>query len=66
MSFVVDELSPFTNYNCSVSANTSVGEGPYSDPMTAQTDQDSKRAYASVLYTYTVAIVVHGVARVVA
>ena len=30
-------LQPFTNYDCSVSANTSIGEGPPSNVLTART-----------------------------
>ena len=39
-SFILSRLSPFTNYSCNVSASTSAGEGPSSESMTAQTDED--------------------------
>ena len=35
-------LEPYTFYDCYVTANTSVGEGPPSQIMTARTDQSSK------------------------
>ena len=35
-------LNPYTQYNCYVTANTSVGEGTPSQIMTARTDQSSK------------------------
>ena len=35
-------LNPYTQYNCYVTTNTSVGEGPPSQIMTARTDQSSK------------------------
>ena len=38
----VEELLPFTNYSCSVTANTSVGEGPPSDVSTARTVESSE------------------------
>ena len=36
-------LSPYTQYNCYVTANTSVGEGTPSQIVTARTDQSSKQ-----------------------
>ena len=36
-------LNPYTQYNCYVTANTSVGEGTPSQMFTARTDQSSKR-----------------------
>ena len=43
MSTFTTGLSPYTQYNCYVTANTSVGEGPPSQIMTAGTDQSSKQ-----------------------
>ncbi len=40
-SLIIDRLMEFTNYSVEVTAVT-VGEGPYSDPVTVITDQDSK------------------------
>ncbi len=40
-SLIIDGLMEFTNYSVEVTAVT-VGEGPYSDPVTVITDQDSK------------------------
>ena len=37
--FILDDLIPYTNYTCSVSATTGGGEGPATDMMTAQTDE---------------------------
>ena len=36
-------LSPYTQYNCYVTANTSVGEGTLSKIITARADQSSKQ-----------------------
>ena len=36
-------LNPYTQYNCYVTANTSVGEGTPSQIVTARTDQSSKQ-----------------------
>ena len=36
-------LTPYTQYNCYVTANTSVGEGIPSQIVTARTDQSSKQ-----------------------
>ena len=40
MSVVLVNLQEFVNYNISVRAYTSVGEGPYSDEMTVRTEED--------------------------
>ena len=40
MSVTLRNLQEFVNYNISVRAYTSVGEGPYSSGMTAMTQQD--------------------------
>ena len=40
-SLIIESLMEFTNYSVEVAAVT-VGEGPYSDPVTVVTDQDSK------------------------
>jgi len=37
----VEKLTPFTNYGCFVTANTSVGEGSSSRIVTATTDESS-------------------------
>ena len=42
MSVVLTDLEEFVYYNISVRAYTSVGEGPYSSDMTAQTLEDGK------------------------
>ena len=36
-------ITPYTQYNCYVTANTSIGEGTPSQIMTARTDQSSKQ-----------------------
>ena len=38
----VDDLTPFTSYECFISANTSVGEGESSIIIRATTDESSK------------------------
>ena len=38
----VEDLTPFTNYGCSITANTSAGEGNSSRIVTATTDESSK------------------------
>ncbi len=40
-SLIIDRLMEFTNYSVEVTAVT-VGEGPYSDPVTVVTEQSSK------------------------
>ena len=40
LSATVMGLVPFTSYECYVTANTSVGEGPPSNDDTAMTDED--------------------------
>ena len=42
MFFLLNNLEEFVNYNISVRAYTIVGPGPYSDPIMAQTLEDSK------------------------
>ena len=37
---VITDLEEFVNYNISVRAYTSVGPGPYSDPVTVRTFED--------------------------
>ena len=41
-SAVVMELTPFTYYDCYVTANTSVGEGDPSTIQSAQTDESGQ------------------------
>ena len=43
MSTFTTGLNPYTQYNCYVTANTSVGEGAPSQIVTARTDQSSKQ-----------------------
>ena len=43
--YLLDNLEEYVNYNISVRAYTSAGPGPYSDPITNQTLQDSKFLY---------------------
>ena len=42
LSATIMKLMPFTNYECYVTANTSVGEGPPSNNDTAMTDEDGE------------------------
>ncbi len=48
-SLLIDDLMEFTNYSVKVTAVT-VGEGPYSDPVTVVTDQDSKFILCAHVY----------------
>ena len=41
-SITVGELSPYTSYLCSVAAQTSAGQGPYTSPIIVTTDEDGK------------------------
>ena len=38
----IEGLTPYTFYNCNVTANTSIGEGPSSTTNTARTDESGK------------------------
>jgi hypothetical protein len=38
---IVEGLTPYTFYNCNVTANTSIGEGPFSKTTTARTDESA-------------------------
>ena len=38
----LENLTPFTNYTCTISAATGVGSGNLSEPQTASTDEDGK------------------------
>ena len=42
LSIVIDSLEEYIEYNISVRAYTSVGPGPYSDPVTERTLEDRK------------------------
>ena len=42
LSLIIVELKEFTHYNISVRAYTGVGPGPYSVPITNQTEEDGK------------------------
>lgn len=53
MFYLLDNLEEYVNYTVSVRAYTSVGPGPYSDPITNQTLQDGKLLY--ICHTYSVA-----------
>ena len=39
-SLILSSLSPYTWYQCTVTANTAIGAGPFFDPVTIQTPQD--------------------------
>ena len=41
-SFILQDLMPFTVYQCQITATTSVGEGDPSETQTARTDEDGK------------------------
>ena len=39
-SFRLESLRPFVSYTCSIAAQTSVGQGPFSTTVTATTPED--------------------------
>ena len=41
-NLVIQRLRPFTTYNCTVAAMTSAGIGPFSIPLTLQTNETGK------------------------
>ena len=41
-SITIGQLSPYTSYLCSVAAQTIVGQGPYTSPITVTTGEDGK------------------------
>ena len=43
LSATLDGLTPFTTYECTISASTGAGEGASSGPQSATTDEDGKR-----------------------
>ena len=47
---VLMELHPFVDYNISVRAYTSVGNGPYSDPIQERTLEDRKQFKSAKFY----------------
>ena len=44
---IVSELTPYTFYDCYVSANTSIGEGNATNSASARTDESGKMWYCS-------------------
>ena len=46
----LQNLNPFTQYSCSISANTSAGEGNRSNIDSATTDEDGKSIIGILLY----------------
>ena len=40
--FLLQQLHPYYNYNCSIAALTAVGRGPLSSPLLVQTDEDGE------------------------
>ena len=48
LMMVLTGLEEYLEYNISVRAYTSVGPGPYSDPVSERTDTDSKRVLGIV------------------
>ena len=42
LSATLDGLTPFTMYECTISASTGAGEGASSGPQSATTDEDGK------------------------
>ena len=56
LSIVVTGLEEYVNYNISVRAYTSVGPGPYSDPVTERTLEDGK---VSMILFYVSSVVLY-------
>ena len=50
LSIVINNLEEFMNCNISVRAFTSVGPGPYSDPITERTSKDGNITPTSVYH----------------
>ena len=48
---IVSGLIPYTQYNCYITANTSVGEGNVSVVLSARTDESSKFFIANCSFT---------------
>ena len=46
-SITVTQLSPYTSYLCSVAAQTIVGQGPYTSPITVTTGEDGENKFTS-------------------
>ena len=40
-TFIITELIPFTSYSIKVAADSGLGRGPFSDPITLVTDSES-------------------------
>lgn len=38
LEIILDELTPSTNYSCSIGASTSGGDGPFTDSVSASTE----------------------------
>ena len=56
LSILVTRLEEYVNYNISVRAYTSVGPGPYSDPVTERTLEDGK---VSMILFYVSSVVLY-------
>ena len=49
LSIAIDSLEEYVEYNISVRAYTSVGPGPYSDPVTEKTLEDRKQINITIV-----------------
>ena len=61
LSVTITGLEEYVEYNISVRAYTSVGPGPYSDPVTERTSEDGTYSTLSLLYSivYNTMYMVH-------
>ena len=48
-TFLVEQLHPHYDYQCSVAASTLVGMGPYSIPIFIKTDEDGESCSPTIL-----------------
>ena len=53
LSVIITGLEEYVEYNISVRAYTSVGPGPYSDPVTERTSEDGTYSTPSLLLPLT-------------
>ena len=53
LSLLLTDLEEYANYTISVRAYTSVGAGPYSDPVIVLTNEDSKLLIKTFNYSHS-------------
>ena len=60
LSVTITGLEEYVEYNISVRAYTSVGPGPYSDPVTERTSEDGMYSTLSLLYSIVYTTMLYG------